>query len=170
MGSEGGNGDTQTHLTLASERAPEIVEREKLARESGQVEHQLRWVLREHAANLMRVVRGAGKAYEIGPQAAAIVRLFERYREITGVYPSASEVACMLQVERDDDRFRGCDNDDLTMMFAQREMVRGALQIAASELLGQRTQEARGEDELFQGLQRHEKARGNLARKMQRKH
>lgn len=127
---------------------------------------RLSWELKELAANLMRVTRGAGKPYEIGAQAAAIVRSFEEYRNIAGVYPNSGELADMLVVERDDDRFLGCDEDELKMMFAERGMVRGALQIAASELLGQRTQAARGETELLEAVRNHAKASESFRRRV----
>lgn len=135
---------------------------------AGEALRRLEWPMREHAANILRIVRGAGKPYDLARQMAGILQRFEDYRSVTGHYPSSGDLGAMLRVERDDDRFIGCDDDDLNMMFAERGIVSGALQVAASELVGQSTQQSRGETEMHDGMRRWEEARERYSTKVRR--
>lgn len=108
------------------------------------------WPLRELAANLMRVIRGAGKPYDIGKQAAAVVSAFVDYREVVGAYPTSYEITHALRLDTD-------KNDDAPVQedrwgWAEEDIVRGCLQMAASDLLGQATQRSAGRHEMMKGL------------------
>jgi hypothetical protein len=106
------------------------------------------------AANLIRVVRGAGKSYQVGRDMAAGVRAYERYHQAYGHWPPSWEVSGILRLERaeyDDDR-------------ATYTICRGALQIVASALLGQRPQRAAGETEVAEGIRYWEAARARTQR------
>ncbi|WP_127088313.1 hypothetical protein [Aquabacter cavernae] len=113
--------------------------------------------LRALAANVMRVARGAGKAYEIGRQCKAVAGRFEEYRSVAGHYPPTHEIDAAIAIrreipsaasDREYERSRGIDT-----------VMRGALQAAASHLVGQRTQEAAGETQLLEGVRILEKLR-----------
>ncbi|MXO63424.1 hypothetical protein [Qipengyuania oceanensis] len=113
-------------------------------------EELLRYPLRQLASNLMRVVRGAGKPYEVGIQAAAVIDVFENYKSVVGYYPSSGEIQEALSIDQE-------HWDEFTL--AQATIVAGSLQIAASELAHQPTQVARGSRELFEGIQHIERLR-----------
>lgn len=106
----------------------------------------LDWPLRELAANLLRVVRGAGYPARLASQMGDVLAAMKAYHATAGCYPSADEIANVLSLTRREEVV----SDEMT--YAVDTMISGALQMAASELVGQRTQESRGRSELFVGL------------------
>ena len=79
------------NLSLASEQsAEELARAEALARIS--------WPLKSLAANLLRVVRGAGRAYELQEQMMEVLAGFEDYREAVGYYPTDYEIAECISI------------------------------------------------------------------------
>jgi hypothetical protein len=109
--------------------------------------------LHELGANMLRVVRGAGKPYELGAQAAEFSLAMQAHFDIAEMYPSSGELAEMLSIEEDHAGHRMNDHDR-QMYLDEATIIRGALQIAASRLLGQRTQEAAGNSDLWKGVLR----------------
>ena len=111
---------------------------------------QLRRPLRELAANIIRVVRGAGRSYEIAEQCVAVIEAHRNYFDKVGSWPTAWEVDQALGIER---RYETTSYDDAWKHEMARETIlRGALQVAASRLVGQNTQEHRGRSELMEGV------------------
>lgn len=111
--------------------------------------------LRELTANLMRVTRGAGRPELILPQTTALAAAFAAYRDVCGEAVPVEDLARALALEvLPDDEF-----DEIWPDWdrAVREMVRGALQVAAAELLAQEAQAAAGRRELFGGFRHLEK-------------
>ncbi len=111
--------------------------------------------LRRLAANLLRVAGGATAQPDlILAQAAAFVEALAAHRAAAGRDPSAEEIAEALRSEPipDEDGEAWPDWDR-----AVREMVNGALQVAAAELLAQPAEAATGRRELFAGYRRIEK-------------
>ena len=106
----------------------------------------VRWALVDLAANMLRVCRGAGRPWEIGPQCSVVVDACERYREAHGCYPSSDEVQEAVAVPRDE------LNPDRDYEYAVQDLIRGSLQLTASRLLGQSLQIARGESQLREGF------------------
>jgi hypothetical protein len=49
----------------------------------------LSWPLRELAANLIRIVRGAGKSHELLDQMTRVMKAMQEYCEAVGAWPSA---------------------------------------------------------------------------------
>ena len=108
--------------------------------------------LRELTANLLRVTRGAGKPYEIGGQAQELVNALVEYCEEVGDYPSNEELSGAVDVSPEE-TFRGqISNEEIDRMYAKHQIVCGALQITASRILGQRTQETAGGEEMTEGI------------------
>jgi hypothetical protein len=95
---------------------------------------------------------GAGKPYELGRQAQAFVETLVAYRDAVGFFPSPEELASALSVERDREFMEGMTPENRAQIYAEQAIVRGSLQIAASRLLGQRTQESAGHDEMCGGM------------------
>lgn len=97
-------------------------------------------------ANLLRVSRGAGKPWQIPDDALAVVEATLAYQEAAGIGPSCSETEAALSL----DWPRGTGSEQC-FYDAERNMVEGAMQMVASELLGQRTQRSAGSTQLHQG-------------------
>ena len=127
-------------MRVVSENSDEDLARNRAADE-------IRWPLRELTANLMRIARGAGKPNGVREQLDAALEKLDAYRDVAGWWPEAeiSEAIAITNREFVGEWSEwGCGTN---------MMVRGALQIAASDLLGQGTQEAAGERELVRGLE-----------------
>jgi hypothetical protein len=95
--------------------------------------------LRELTANLLRVARGAGQPYAVMQQSVAFLEACEEYRDKLQRHPS-DHFTQMLNT--------GPDFDAPDLNHAEHTIVRGALQMTASRLLGQVTQERNDGNEL----------------------
>lgn len=109
----------------------------------------------ELAANILRVVRGAGRPEDIVGQCADVLNAAISFDEKAGRWVSPYAIASAIHLEHDkiDDyeTFRGL------RQLARRQMIRGSLQVAASRLLDQRLQIDKGEremDDAFADLER----------------
>src|SRR3546814_19259339 len=58
----------------------------------------LRWRLRELAANLMRIARGAGKPHGVGEQVYAVLEGYRAYHAAAGYYPGNDEIADAVSI------------------------------------------------------------------------
>jgi hypothetical protein len=113
----------------------------------------------ELAANILRSVRGAGKPYQIGRHAQALTDAMVAYRDAVGHYPSDEELAAALDVEISEERLDQMSDEQQAVVQARQQIIRGALQVAASRLVDQRPQEAAGMTEIDDGIRDLEKAR-----------
>lgn len=111
---------------------------------------RLRRPLRELAANVIRVVRGAGRSYEIAEQCIAVIEAYRGYFDKVGSWPAAWEVDQALAIGRDRDT--QVYDEAWERAVARETILRGSLQVAASRLVGQNTQENRGRSELMEGV------------------
>jgi len=102
------------------------------------------------AANVIRVVRGAGRPEELGRQCAEVVQAYRDYHEALGEWPSSYLIGETLSVRHRE--YRAKTDRAWEWEDAIHQMVAGGLQVAASQLLEQRTQEQAGEREMFDGL------------------
>lgn len=143
------------------------IERKRRDDDLHRVCDQLHWRLRDLAANMMRVARGAGKPYEIGKQCVSVIDAMQSYRNLAGFYPSSGELSEMLNL-RQFERDHGLRGSESAWYMAEQKMVRGALQMAASTLLGQNTQHAAGSTELFEGFEVIEEIRDENSRRARR--
>jgi len=116
---------------------------------------ELGWPLSQLAANMLRVVRGAGRPAELGPQMAAVLAIFDRYRAATGAFPGHYEIVEAISLRAEANARKHTDK----WSHAIDDIVQGSLQIAASQLLGQSTQEAAGRHEMMEGVARIEAIR-----------
>lgn len=121
------------------------------------------WAIRELTANLFRVTRGAGKPWDVGTQAVALVEAMRAFWEATDTWPF-DELHEMLALDR---RKTTADADEnaAATRYAEAAIIDGVLQVAASTLLGQRTQISRGESEMYDGINALERARTEERRK-----
>ena len=130
---------------------------------------RLTFALRELAANVLRVVRGAGKAYDLLPQMVRCIEAAESYREVAGFYPSDYEISDALTFEGEVDALyeraseaslkRWQEDGTIDEAYAEKDICRGALQFVASSLLEQRIQRSAGRSELMAGVRALEAAR-----------
>ena len=130
----------------------EVVSENKVDLSRQRALSEVSWALRDTASNLLRVIRGAGKPHEIGQQAQTLLQAFVSYQEITGMLPPAYELAEILSVERDPQVMGRLEGQALDRAYAEQRVIRGALQLAASRLISQSTQERAGEHEMYEGI------------------
>lgn len=126
-------------------------------------EDALSWALRDLASNMLRVVRGAGKPYQLGREMIAAVEAMEAYRAAVGHWPPSDAISAMLSGKSTFD-LKGLSDGEFNKEHAQETMIRGALQIVASRLAGQRIQESSGEREMAEGRRAAEAARKEIVR------
>jgi hypothetical protein len=125
---------------------------------------QLEYGLRELAANMMRVVRGAGKPYEIAPQIFGLTGLLQDYKEAVGTWPSSYDVGQMLELGYRFEHLAARDDSEDMFHRAEHEVMRASLQFAASRLMEQRTQETRASSDMHDAMRRIEEIRAERRR------
>ena len=126
----------------------------------------VRGSLRELTANLLRIARGAGRHDQVLAQTLVLAELFTAYRATAGADFPDEEVARALTFADVPD---GHDHEGWPDWDrAVRAMVKGALQVAAAELLGQPAQAATGRRELFAGYRLVERLHTRQLRRLMR--
>jgi hypothetical protein len=113
--------------------------------------HALSWRLRDLTANLVRVTRGTGKAYQIVNQLEAALLAFVEYQKAFGHWPVEHEISEALSVDRSEEWVSRSDGPELNRRLAQEAVVSGALQMTASRLLRQSNHESMGQYEMYAG-------------------
>jgi hypothetical protein len=136
-------GDDETpKLSLAAEAQPHEIERAQAVRE-------LTWSTKEMAANLLRVIRGAGRPLDLPQQ---IINFADEILEVSKsahVWAVSSAIEEALQSampswdSHESDQHEG-------------DIVSGALQWVASRLVHQRAQECAGSREMDEAIKRQE--------------
>jgi hypothetical protein len=131
------------------------------------------WAIRDCAANMLRIIRGAGKPHELMRQMQKALNASEKFREVHGYWPQ-DVIANALCLEDEFEKHRARVHEGtldqgaldrwwkdgtFERMTAEHTIYRGALQIVASQLIGQSTQQAAGDRELHDGLRNYERAR-----------
>lgn len=125
--------------------------------------------LRVLAANVMRVSRGAGKPHEIASDCERVLDAFRTCHEKMGAWPSSYEIDQVLSIQNPLLDSNVCER--LPEYYCQKlrlddALLRGALQVAASRLLGQDLQIGAGERQMAKarhGLQRLKEERAAVA-------
>ena len=151
-------------IRIVSEKSEAELARERAERERAHAELDARYAARALTANLIRIHRGAGKPYELGRQLTELVKAMQAHWDAAKYWPY-NEIADELRVEDDRDWMAGAESAEIDIHYAKRSIVDGALQIAASRLLGQRPQEAAGEHEMYQGVNSLVRAREERAQR-----
>jgi hypothetical protein len=142
-------------------------------REREWAQSEFSWAIRDCAANMLRVIRGAGKPYELMRQMQKALTAAVKFQEVHGYWPQdviANDLRLENEVEKYRARVREGTLDQATFdrwsndgtfdrMDTKHIMYRGALQIVASTLIGQTTQERAGDSEFHDGLRAYERAR-----------
>ena len=145
-------------MRLVSENSEaDLAKREKLD------EVERRFV--DLASNVLRVVRGAGKPGDIGDQASALAWAYIEFEKVAGHYPFPEHIAEAANIAPTHDQLSKMSPENYEEVASEHQIIKGALQIAASRLLRQRTQESAGDNEMFEGMRRWEDNRDAANRK-----
>ena len=154
------------HLTLVAEGNPEKARRDS-KREFAQ--NKLSWAIRELASNLMRILAGGGKSYEIFSQVTALIEAVGDCQD-AGVPPNgfaleqALHEAAESHLKRlrwDPDPVRRATQEQIdlwddsgwtTIESGKDHIVQAALRVMASRIVGQATQERTAEHAIYDGI------------------
>jgi hypothetical protein len=123
--------------------------------------------IRETAANMLRIIRGAGKPHELLGQMKAAIDSAIKFRELHNQWPFdvistdlllEDEMETILakgqRGEIDEARIdRWWKDGRFDRMMAKHTISKGVLRVIASELIGQDLQKSHGDDEFHQGIQ-----------------
>jgi hypothetical protein len=137
------------------------------------------WAIRECAANMLRIIRGAGKPHELLIQMRKVIDTAIKFQEAHGYWPQ-NEIVSKLGLE--DKKFeclerghsgdlaqvhidRWSEDGTFDEMSAEHSVYRGVLQIIASRMIGQNTQERAGDSEFHEGLRELQEVREQRRRK-----
>lgn len=116
---------------------------------------ELNWPLRDLAANMIRVARGAGKPAQLYEQMIDVVRTMKAYLDHRHGEHLEADIREALEIATSPpDNYR-----DDGWSSAERRIVRGSLQVAASKLVCQAPQEAAGKNEIMEGYYAIERIR-----------
>ncbi len=145
-----------------------------------EAEEALAWPYKELAANLLRVVRGAGSSARLLDQMGEVIHQSREYYEVVGHWPAprtidnilhiktpAEEIEEILQNDRcsQEDIDRWEDDGSMAADRAVYKICRGALQKCASQLVDQRTHERTTENNLYKGVRDLQAARETKRRR-----
>jgi hypothetical protein len=122
--------------------------------------------IREVAANMLRIIRGAGKPYELLPQMKTAIDAAIKFQELHNHWPTdvvASDLLLEDEMETWLARARDGTIDQASIdrwwedgtfekMMAEHTIVQGALRITAAELVGQDLQKSHGKNEFREGV------------------
>jgi hypothetical protein len=131
------------------------------------------WAIRDCAANVLRIIRGAGKPYELMRQMQKSLSAAVAFQEVHGYWPQ-DVIANDLRLEDETENYRArvregtleqstfdrwSEDGTFERMDAKHTVYRAALQIVASQLIGQNVQETAGDREFHDGLRAYERTR-----------
>jgi hypothetical protein len=123
---------------------------------------QVRWRVRELTANLLRITRGAGKPYDVLGQMSDLAEAMQGYQATTGLSSCPDEFVRALNVSNDLETTLQWSAEDRYRDDAEGLIIRGVLQVVASRLVGQKTQEAAGRSEMAFGLRELDELRAEV--------
>jgi hypothetical protein len=130
-------------------------------------EQELADALREAAANVLRVVRGAGKPHALVNQFGEVIGAAVKFKEAAGHWPPSHLMTRALALDNEvSDLYDRCKSGQIDQesidrwkrdgtferMRAEGTIHRGVLHIVASNLLGQKVQASAGDSEMYQGI------------------
>jgi hypothetical protein len=145
-GYHGRMADEPPALTIAAETDQRKIDKRRA------LDH-LHWPTRELAANLLRVMRGAGRPIELPGQIIELAIAIQEAGRLTNVWYIGTEIEEVLQSAFPKTSERWPDER------AENIIASGALQLLASTLVSQRAQAVAGSRELHEGVEHMEAAR-----------
>src|ERR1700692_2357282 len=117
-----------------------------------QADEELGHAVRVLTANLLRVTRGAGKPYEIGGQAQRVGDAVDAYDKAWGRPPGAEQYAKYLDIGLGPAILSRASEEERYRSYAIVGIILASLQISASRLVGQPTQERLAENDFNQAI------------------
>ena len=118
--------------------------------------------LRTLAANLIDIVRGAGKPLQLSPHVDSFVAALGDFERSRG-RPKAWEFAEMLRVDIEPKDPAPKSEEELAELYAQHAIVQASLQLARTRLLGQEAEAAEALAELHGALRGLEETKRKIA-------
>lgn len=117
--------------------------------------NSVREPLRSLTANLIRVVRGAGSAYNVFEDIVRAKEALDEFEDLAGAGFTGLDLRECLEIEHfaSSPWFERQDIDQ-----AIEDMIKGALRITAAQLLDQRLQVSAGEKDFFSAQRYYERA------------
>ncbi len=143
-----------------------MTETDSIAQTLAQLEEQRRFLIRQAAANMLRIIRGAGKPYALLEQMSDVVAAAVKIWGVTGQLPTdiletvlrrESKTEAIWEKRRagkiDDASIeRWHEDGSFGQLEAEDSIKAGVLQIIASQFVGQKPQERAGESEMRNGI------------------
>lgn len=121
--------------------------------------------LRVLAANIIGIVRGAGKPLELSRDVDAFTAALGAFEGATGGHPKAWELAAMLRVDLDPKSSAPSSEEDMVEQYTQHAIVQASLQLAATRLLRREAEAAAAHGELHKALSGLEKAKRKIEKR-----
>lgn len=122
--------------------------------------------LRELAANILRIIRGGGRPTDLALQARSFLEAVTRYGDEVGTQPTREAFAGALAIELDRELLSGGDLLQRQIFDGRELLIRAALEVAASRLMREPSDEAAGLGEMVQGFHDIEEARQSRRRSL----
>jgi hypothetical protein len=135
-------------MEIVSARTDEDIAREDAA-------NRLRKAAKRLSANLLRVVRGAGEPFQMFAQCHEYLEAAQQFFDTHRMWPTHEtvEAICIRRLDplhTSDAGIRSDSSYDRDVWL--HEMMEGALQVAASAILGQSTQRVAGTRQMQHGI------------------
>lgn len=146
-------------MRIVSENTPEDIARNRASED-------IQYALTHLAANILRMIRGAGKPNQFLEQLYRLTEAMSDYRNAGGHFPDPALYARTLQLDTREDLLSRCSEDERTRDSAEQMMIRGALQVVASRMLHQLSIEHTGHNEMYNGFYELERIREENRRRM----
>jgi hypothetical protein len=154
-------------------------EERDLERDREWAKQEFSWAIRDAAASTLRIIRGAGKPYELLLQMKKAIDSAIKFQALHNHWPFdviASDLELEDEMETILARGREGTLDQATIdrwwkdgtfdqMIAAHTISKGVLRTIASELVGQDLQKSHGEDEFHRGIQHWMRTREEQIRK-----
>jgi hypothetical protein len=141
--------DSNDKLKLVAKNDPGHIERQRKRKESDYAAERLEEATRFLAANLLRIIAGAGKAHELVREAAEFISAWENVRN-SGHSPS-------IPIERGlrDLNWQRSNptTSEETLAYAQRDVAFSSMRWIAAQLAAQVPQERKSEHQLHLAIQ-----------------
>jgi hypothetical protein len=119
--------------------------------ERQQALNEIGGALRTLAANLIDIVRGAGKPLQLSLHVDTFVAALGDFERSMG-HPKARELAEMLRVDIEPKGPAPKSEEEMAELYAQHAIVQASLRLATARLLGQETEAAEALAELHAAL------------------
>lgn len=125
---------------------------------------EVKFALRNHAANLLRVLSGSGRPISLMNDSNRLAKALANYAIITGHAVPDHQIRDMVSYRTCLKEYRPWVNDtdrrkvDVNIEDAKMQVVKGALRIVSSYLLDQMTQQSAAEQLMDDGIKRRAEA------------